>query len=151
MYVRLGLKSDEDAVVELGRQNCALSTPHLEFSEEVTRATYRDYLATAASTIFVAEHDGEVVAFLLATISTYRQSAGIFTTQEVLFVKPEYRGSRAAVLLMKELVRWSKMLGAKEITGGNDNGFQSDRTARFLEHFGFKQVGNFMRRDLLDG
>lgn len=151
MYVRLGLKSDEDEIIELGRLSHALSTPHLEFSEEISRATYQSYLDTADTTFFVAEHKGHVIAFLMATLSTYRHAHGLFVTQEIIFVKPEYRGSRAAVLLMKELVRWSKMLGAKEITGGNDNGFQSDRTARFLEHFGFKQVGNFMRRDLLDG
>jgi hypothetical protein len=47
---------------------------------------------------------------------------------------------------MNELIRWSKMLGAVEITGGNDNSYKSERTAKFLKHFGFEQVGFFMRR-----
>jgi hypothetical protein len=52
---------------------------------------------------------------------------------------------------MKELVRWSKMLGANEITGGNDNSYKSERTSKFLSHFGFETVGFFMRRMMTDG
>lgn len=100
----------------------------------------------AAPTIFVVEKDRAVIGFLLADMYSYRASKGIFVTQEVLFVRPEHRGTRAAVALMKHLIAWSKMLGAKEIIGGNDNDFQSERTARFLEHFGFERVGFAMRR-----
>lgn len=145
MFVRLGLEGDEDAIVDLARLNHATSTPHLEFSEPRVRQTFRDYLTTGDTTIFVVEHNRQVAAFLLATINEFRHAAGLFCTQEVIFVHPDYRGSRAAILLMKHLVAWSRMLGAKEITGGNDNGFQSERTAKFLMHFGFQPVGYFMR------
>lgn len=146
MRVRLGLETDIDDIIDLARENCAISTPYLTFSEEKVRETYRDYLDHAYTTFFVAEDKGRVVGLLVASMSEYLHASGLFTTQQVLFVTSAYQGSRAAILLTKELIAWSKMLGAIEITGGNDNKFKSERTAKFLQHFGFEQVGFFMRR-----
>lgn len=151
MFVRLALESDVAAIIEMARENCALSTPHLAFSEEKVRETCQSYLDTANPTMFVVEHQREAIGLLVATINEYRHAQGIYCTQEVLYVREKYRGSRAAALLMKHLVAWSKMLGAIEITGGNDNQFNSERTARFLSHFGFEQVGFFMRRMMTNG
>lgn len=146
MFVRLALEEDTDAIVELARMNCEISTPHLTFSAEKVRETVHNYLAYANPTMFVVEHNREVIGLLVATINEYRHATGLYTTQEVIFVAPAYHGSRAAILLVRELIRWSERLGAIEITGGNDNSYKSERTAKFLEHFGFEQVGFFMRR-----
>lgn len=148
MFVRLALEQDEDAIVELARMNCEISTPHLTFSPEKVRETVQNYLAYANPTMFVVEHNREVIGLLVATINEYRHATGLYTTQEVIFVAPAYHGSRAAILLVRELIRWSERLGAVEITGGNDNSYKSERTAKFLEHFGFEQVGFFMRRTM---
>jgi L-amino acid N-acyltransferase YncA len=98
--------------------------------------------------MFVAEKDGIVIGLLVATLNEYRHAEGLYTTQEVIYVDEAHRGGRAATLLMKQLIAWSEEIGAIEITGGNDNGFQSERTAAFLEHFGFERVGFFMRREV---
>ena len=142
MIVRLALESDMDAICDMARQNIEETRPEIGFDDAICRETIRSYLATAHPTIFVAESKGEVVGMLVAGIYSYRASVGLFTTQEVLFVRSVHRGSRAAVSLMKHFVAWSKMLGAKEIVGGNDNSFKSDRTAGFLGHIGFQVVGH---------
>lgn len=146
MFVRLGLESDIDAVVDMARANIETTRPDMDFDEYLCRETYYKYLDTASPTIFVVEDKREVIAFLLADIYSYRAAEGIFVTQEVLFVDPAKRGSRAATLLMKHFIKWAEQIGAKELIGGNDNSFQSERTARFLEHFGFQKVGFAMRR-----
>lgn len=151
MFVRLALEEDIPAIVELARQNCELSTPYLTFSPERVEITCQQYLATANPTIFVVEHRRQVIAMLVATINEYRQADGLYTTQEVLYVDRAHHGSRAAVLLTKHLIAWSEKLGAIEITGGNDNDYKSERTARFLAHFGFQRVGFFMRRMMAHG
>jgi L-amino acid N-acyltransferase YncA len=151
MFVRLALKQDLPAIVEMARMNCEISTSFLTFAPERVEETFRGYLERAETTFFVVEDKREVVGFLLATINGYRHATGLWTSQEVLFVRPDKHGTRAAVLLMKELVRWSESLGAIEIKGGNDNDFKSERTARFLEHFGFERVGFAMRRMLKHG
>lgn len=148
MYVRLALEEDFPAIVEMARLNIEETRPDLGFDEYLAWKTCYEYLDTAEPTIFVCEDKGQVVGLTLSSINAYRASAGLFTTQEVLFVRPEKRGTRAAVLLMKNLIDWSKQLGAKEIIGGNDNEFNSDRTAAFLEHFSFRRVGYAMKRVL---
>lgn len=148
MYVRLALEEDFPAIVEMARLNIEETRPDLAFDEHLAWETCYSYLDSAEPTIFVCEDKGQVIGLTLSSINAYRAAAGLFTTQEVLFVRPEKRGTRAAVLLMKNLIDWSKQLGAKEIIGGNDNEFNSDRTAAFLEHFGFRRVGYAMKRVL---
>jgi len=148
MFVRLALESDEDIVVQMARENIEETRPDMTFDEAQCRDTYKRYLATADPTIFVAVGDQGPVGFMLAGIHGYRAASGLFTTQEVLFVRPAKRGSRAAALLMEHFLSWSIELGAKEALGGNDNGFRSKILARFLKKFGFEQTGFTMRRVL---
>lgn len=148
MFVRLALESDFPAIVEMARLNIEETRPDMAFDEYTAYQTCYGYLDKAEPTIFVAEDKREIVGFTLSSINAYRAATGLFTTQEVLFVRSEKRGSRAAILLMKNLISWSRTVGAKEIIGGNDNQFQSDRTAAFLEHFGFQKVGHAMKRVL---
>jgi L-amino acid N-acyltransferase YncA len=151
MFVRLALETDIDDICEMARMNIEETRPEIGYDDFKCRETCYRYLETAEPTIFVVEDKRKVVGFLLASIYEYRASAGLWTTQEVLFVRRESRGSRAAVLLMKHFVTWSERLGAKEIVGGNDNSFNSERTAKFLEHFGFERVGFSMRRAAAHG
>lgn len=146
MFVRIGVESEEDVFIELARACAAEGMPHIEFDEETTRRTYQRYLHTASPTFFFVEHNRKVIGFLQASINGYTFAKGIYTTQETIYVTPDKRGSRAAALLMSEFLRWSDRLGAIENTGGNDNELTSERTTRFLGHFGFKRVGIFVRR-----
>lgn len=148
MFVRLAIESDFDAIIAMARINAAESRPTLTFNEQRVRAVLQRYIDKANPTFFVVEDRRDVIAFLQAGIYEFEAFDGQYTSQKVLFVRPDKRGTRASVLLMKQLVAWSEMLGVKEIVGGNDNGFNSERTARFLEHFGFTRVGFNVRRDL---
>ena len=151
MKVRLAFESDLDVVCEMARANIEETRPELGFDENICADTFYRYLDTANPTIWVAEGKSGVVGFLVATVSDNFASAGQTVAQSVLYVKPANRGSRAATLLMRELISWSEMLGAKEIVGGNDNAHNSERTAKFLSHFGFEKVGYAMRRVVSDG
>lgn len=147
MFVRLAMPYDEDEIVAMARVNAA-TRPNLTFNEGRTRATFRQYLETSKPTFWVVERNREVLGFLCADYGEHIAFDGLYTVQEVLFVKPEKRGTRAATLLMRELISWSEMLGANEIVGGNDNSFHSERTAKFLSRFGFERVGYAMRKAL---
>jgi GNAT superfamily N-acetyltransferase len=143
MLVRLALEEDVEDIVRMAELNSVISK--VMFNPERVRDTFRDYLDTANPTFFVCEGEGRKLAgFLEATINDYDYRDGIFVCQKVLFVSPENRGTRAAVYLTKHLIAWARLLDAVEIVGGNDNGYQSERTAKFLEHFGFRKVGYAM-------
>lgn len=134
-----------EAVVEMARLNMAETRPELEFDAYTAYQTYYNYLDTAEPTIYVVEDKREVIGFTLASIHSHRAATGHYICLEVMYVRPDKRGSRASVLLLKNIIAWKERIGAQEILGGNDNEFQSERTARFLEHFGFKRVGHAMR------
>lgn len=150
MKVRPIEHGDMEAGVEMARED-AKTRPTLKFNELRTRATIAKSILTGRPTIFVAEGADGLAGFLVADYAPYRGFDGLFTIQEVLFVRPEKRGSRAAALLMAAFVAWSRKIGATEIIGGNDNETTSERTAAFLSRFGFRKVGYAMRKDLRDG
>ena len=148
MQVRLPLENEFRDVLALA--NAATSTDPGEYVEaDVLYATYRRYLEAANPTFFVVEHKGRLVAMLTTYINDYDHRTGHFASQRLFFVLPEYRGSRAASLLMRHFIEWARdTMKADAIYGGNDNGFQSDQTAKFLSRFGFRHVGHAMRLDL---
>lgn len=147
MKVRLGLDTDEGAFVALAKAAHDESLGHIPYSEAKVRETFLRYLYTAQPTITLAEaDDGDVCGFACQSISEYRSGAGIYTTLEVTFVRPDKRGSRAAALLLRWFADWSDRIGALEATGGNDNQLHSERTKKLLSRFGFEVVGFFMRR-----
>ena len=146
MFVRLAAEAEEDVFVDLARIAMVESYPHRPFSEPAARETFRRYLRTANPTFFFCEDRGRVAGVLQASISGYDFSDGIYTTLCGTFVHPDYRGTRAAALLIAEFCCWSDRLGAVESTGGNDNRLTTDRTTRLLGHFGFEPVGSFVTR-----
>ncbi|MCY0148307.1 GNAT family N-acetyltransferase [Hoeflea sp. G2-23] len=148
MFIRLALKEDVSSIVDMARANCDETCADEDFDAGMVHATFARYLETANPTFFVVEDHRQVIGFLQCYMFGYDYRAGLYTVQKVLYVKPEKRGTRAAVLLIKHLIQWSQQLGADRIEGGNDNSFQSERTAKFLSHFGFETVGFAMRKKL---
>ena len=145
MFVRLGLSNDIDDFIRMAVANLEETMPGEPYSKARLAETYWRYLDSAQPTIWFVEHRRKLIGFAMSYMHQFDYRDGLFTTQRVIYVSPENRGTRAAVLLVNELVRWSKSIGAVSIEGGNDNSFHSERTARFLEHFGFKRAGITMR------
>ena len=148
MLVRLAMPEEVEDIIRLGRANVEETLPGEPFETAIVRETFQNYLDTANPTFFVVEQQRRVIGFLQATINSYDYRSGLYVCQRVLYVSPENRGSRAAVSLTRHLIDWANQLGAQEIIGGNDNGFNSERTAAFLEHFGFVKVGYAMTKRL---
>ncbi|SEG64999.1 GNAT family N-acetyltransferase [Bosea lathyri] len=150
MFVRLALREDEDAVIEMATANARETMPGEPIDADVMHERFQEYLDTSFPTAFVVQDNGRLVGLLVADTGSYDHRTGFFVLQKVLYVSPDKRGTRAAVLLANELISYATRMGAVEIVGGNDNDFQSERTARFMERFGFRRVG-FMMSKRLDG
>lgn len=144
MHVRLVEERDEDEIVRLAScyvQEAAEVLPHIEFDEQVVRNTVFRSLTTAEPTIFVAEGKGQLLGMMVASIQGFYFMSGVFVQSDIFYVHPDYRGTRAAALLLVELKTWADQLGAKVTVGGNANKLNTDRTARLYERFGFQQAG----------
>lgn len=147
LLVRLALETDEDACVELARMQTAETLPHIPFHEPAARATFQRYLDTANPTIFVCEDFGRVViGFLVATMNPYAFATGLCVNQEVIYVRPDKRHTRAAPSLIREFDAWADRLDAREVFTGISNGFKAERTTRLFERFGYQPVGTYLRR-----
>ena len=141
---------DQGDFVRMAVANLEETMPGEPYSIDKLIETFVESITTAHPTTWVVEHKRKIIGLMMSSICAFDYRDGHYTTQRVIYVSPEHRGTRAAVLLVKELIRWSQDIGAAKIDGGNDNSFKSDRTTGFLEHFGFKQVGNYLTLKLLE-
>lgn len=136
----------------MAKMQTAETLPHIPFDEPTALQTWRNYLTSASPTFFVCEdEDRRLVGLLMALVQPYAFATGFFIGQEVLYVVPEKRGTRAAARLIKAFSDWSDRLGPRETYTGIANGFKVERTSRFLQHFGFTPVGATLRRINDDG
>lgn len=146
MLVRLATVFDLNTFVDMAVANLEETMPGEPYSREKLADTFWKAIATAQPTIWFVERGGRLAGFMMAYMFAFDYRDGLYTTQRVIYVSPEHRGTRASVLLAKELIRWSESIGAVRVHGGNDNSFKSERTAAFLEHFGFRRVGYSMQK-----
>lgn len=67
-----------------------------------------------------------------------------------LFVRPEYRGTRCAYLLVTAFKYWAKSIGCTYIQCGTNTMINADRTIKFYKKLGFSHLGSFLEMDLLE-
>jgi GNAT superfamily N-acetyltransferase len=141
MHVRLAMPEDLDALLSMAELQVAETFSHLGFDRDRAAATFWGSVETGDPTCFVAEADGEVVGFLVGRIDGYDFTSGVFVNLDVLLVRPDKRGTRAAVKLLREYIRWGKIVGAREILFGVSSGYRVERTSRLYEHLGAERIG----------
>lgn len=150
MRVRLAMEGDMDAVLALAEQQVAETLPHLTFDRSIAQASFLEAISNGDLGIVAEASDGEIVGFLHARMYGYTFCSGIFVSQEVIYVRPDKRGTRAAAALLTEYIRWGDIVGAKEILFGISNGRNPDRAAKLFEHLGAERVG-YHHRIVRDG
>lgn len=147
MFARLVMPEDKDAVLALAEMQVMETLPHLDFQRDVAEQTFENAVKHADPTIFVAEDRGEVVGYLMGMLEGYAFTSGVFVVQEVLYVKPGRRGSRAAVHLIKMFDEWAQIVGARESIMGISNKFQPGRTSRLFQRItGAEEVGVYLKK-----
>lgn len=146
MLVRQALESDRQALLALGRQLTAEKTPHLVFDEARANRAVDNHLACRNIAFFVVEEGEEVIGFLGALLNDYMAHAGFSVAQELFYVRPDKRGTRAAASLFAEFNRWADSLGPEEVFAGIATGHRPAVAARWMRRFGFEPVGPSMRR-----
>jgi GNAT superfamily N-acetyltransferase len=81
--------------------------------------------------------DGVYIGMLVQQFFTFETTA-----MDVLFyVRPERRGSRAAVRLFRAFKAWARSSGAKSIQVGTMTGIDPARTSKFYRGMGLREIG----------
>lgn len=65
------------------------------------------------------------------------------------WVKPEHRGSPAALRLLRDFEKWAKEMGATKSMIGQTGVENIDKTTRLFEHCGYEIVGYNTSKDLV--
>lgn len=91
--------------------------------------------------LLMAEKGSEVVGFLVGVVSEFYFSHDLAATAMTFYVKPEHRGSLAAVKLLHGFRRWAANRGVKALYVNVTSGVQMARTDRLMKHVGFKLIG----------
>lgn len=144
IFCRLIAERDRERVAELAHQHQQESAPHLTYSPDRMRTTLNRALDDKSNLIiFVAEYQEEVIGYLAAVKAPYAACAGFYIEQQLFYVEPRKRGSRAAAKLFAGFVRWAEFQQAEEIFAGI---WGRKAGARWLRRFGFDSAGQQMRR-----
>ena len=98
---------------------------------------YKNQNATA----FLAIENDRIVGFVAALLHEYFFSSRKRVSDLGLYVIPEYRGSRAALKLVKSLETWATGMGADDLHLGQTTAVEIDKTRQFYERLGYKTVG----------
>ncbi len=124
----------------------------LERYPPTEREHARKYLEAALNMpetflMVLAEDEGFPVGMMTAGAGPYSFSSRLRTASDLLFVIPDYRGSRAAMRLVRRFKDWSDSIDADSATLSIATGVSPERTGRFFEIMGFQPMGKTYRMD----
>jgi L-amino acid N-acyltransferase YncA len=98
--------------------------------------------------LYVVEHQAAIIGYIVGAVveahfSELRQACSIS-----LFVHPDWRGTRAAYLLLKQLGETGSRLGAREATLSVSSGICVEQTVRLAEALGYVNFGHTLVKQL---
>jgi len=133
---------DQEAITALGRRMHKESVYRgIMFSADVFEAFCRRLRNHGF--FWVAEYRGRLIGFLAGEIVPYFFSRELLANQQLWYVLPKYRGSRAALLLVKEFESWASDLGASEVCMATSSGPNYDS---LMEKLGYRKTGGVYKR-----
>lgn len=90
----------------------------------------------------VYEKDGEIVGMFMASIQQYYFGHDYLACDILWYIDKNDRGSaRVAAMTLEYYKKWAATWNVRETMIGTSTGIDIERTAKLLEHLGFKQVG----------
>jgi len=149
MRVRTAKLPDVPALVALGQ----------EFIKEAPNYQKRPYMADKAAehfthlingggVIFIVEQDQETMGGFAGRIGGDWFNNTKIAFDDVMYVKPEFRKTRAAYVLIQTFIGWAAAMGVNRIQCGTTTGVESRACIRLYEHFGFTQYGTVLDMEL---
>ncbi len=146
MIIRKAKESDLNAVIYMGKAMYDESSLH-NMAFDVSKCEQWFFRVLANELVIVAEHEDKFIGMLGAGISQPDFSSEPIAYDYLVYVIPEYRGTRLAERMIKVYILWAKESGIKEgnINIGINAGGDTDKIERFYKKLGFQRSGVNMR------
>lgn len=151
IHVRLAEERDRPALHVMARAFVAEARPNLTYDASRANRTFDNHLRDIGVTFLVAEDADELTGFLVISRIEYAACAGFCLQQELFYVRPDKRGSRAAASMFAVLIQWAEETHAEEVYAGIATGHRSEAAARWLRRFGFESAGQHTMRRQMGG
>lgn len=141
MPVRIAKVQDITDAIEVGKKILTRSTIDAEVYELQARKVMLRAINDANMNIWIAEHDGRIVGFLLTIKEQHWFSRDKYAS-DICFVLEDSHGNYAAPMI-RRFIKWAKSdPKVKDITLGISSGLDQDgRTGRMYQNLGFSPVG----------
>ncbi len=93
----------------------------------------------------LAVKDGEAIGMMGAMLQKNVFFDELMAGDYLIYVKPEYRGTEAAQLLVDYYIQWAKTYGARCIGIDIESGINDERAINFYNKMGFRVTGYHMK------
>jgi GNAT superfamily N-acetyltransferase len=150
MVIRPVRYEDIDEIIEMGaRMHAESAYDFLPFDRDKVRHLITTYAENPESRcVLVAEEKDILVGMFGGYLTNYFFCNETLACDITLFVAQEYRGSSAAVRLIRAFRDWAAARGAREICLGVSTDVNRERTGKFYERMGFARVGGIYKQRL---
>lgn len=134
-----------DDLIALGRLMHAESAlTNLRLDIERARRTFRGAINDDKGMyclLIARSSDGAAAGWLFGTVTRPWFTDALVAHDHAFFVAPQYRGSSAAIKLLKVFRRWAKRRNAEVLNVSQRVGVEMDRFERFMRRAGFQPRG----------
>lgn len=148
MKIRVATVEDIPTLVQFG-ESFMQESPHYQqrsYGLKKAEKHFKQTLKTGA--LFIAEQNGVICGgFAGGTGKDWFNNEKI-AFDYVMYVKPEYRKTRAAYLLVQAFLNWAQIIGADRVQCGTTTGVESRGCIRLYEHFGLSEYGTVLSMEL---
>lgn len=149
MRLRVATLPDVPAMVALG-QEFIKEAPNYQGRDYVTEYAEKHFtnLIKGGGVIFLVEHQEQIIGGFVGRMGGDWFNDIKIAFDDVLYVAPDFRKSRAAYMLIQAFIRWAQLMGADRIQCGTTTGVESAACIRLYKHFGFTEYGTVLDLEL---
>ena len=146
--VREAGTSDLKVLMQMGEAMHKESTFRtLPYDYEQLGRTLLYVLGHETGVMLVAESGGDVIGALGVVAHPAYSSKALIASDVAFYIKPEFRGSMAAVRLLQSAIQWAASMDVRRLTMANSAGADSATFDRLMIKQGFKVAGSVCYMD----